>query len=122
MSIHPSKLEGLMREHLSDESIVVRDMTDNGGFGLVRYERVLTVVGGPAPVSAIEHVVHRWATVYTDGTPVQTDSGLLLYSGAYFEDDGREPSAEQLARDEYRRRDDRPMATSNFTTADTKES
>lgn len=97
----PSELEAAIREKLGDDTVVIRDMTDNGGYGLVRYERTVVTVG--ATRTATEHVVHRWATKDTAGN----DRPFMLYSGAYFEEDGLEPSAESLARDEYREREDR---------------
>lgn len=99
MALHPNELQSLIVATFGEEDAedaAIHDMTDNGGYGLVRWSRHRNYIPGWR-----EHIVHRWATTYTDGTPVQTESGLLLYSGAYYDE-------EEFARNEYRRRDDTP--------------
>lgn len=100
----PSELEALIRATLDDETVDIKDMTDNGGYGLVRYDHTVTVVGGPDPRTETRHIVHRWATTLTDGSPVGTESGLLLYGGGYYDE-------EEDARQDYRRRKDGPPET-----------
>lgn len=103
--MRPSELTEAIRTHLRDNTAVVHDMTDNGGFGLVRWSHDIVAVGGPSPVIVTEHVVHRWAVKDT----ADNDIPFMLYSGGYYEDDVRDPAApkgEDLARNEYRRRAD----------------
>ena len=84
----PSELEAALREKGAEWAEAdIKDMTDNGGFGLVRYTRETGY--------ETEHVVHRWAVVDTSGKRIP----LLLWSGLYTTD-------EDEARREYLRRDD----------------
>jgi hypothetical protein len=93
--VKPSALEALLIEHMAEPEARVHDMTDNGGYGLVRWSRPLTIVGGPSPVTIIEHIVHRWAVVDTDGNAIEP----RFYLGGYYDE-------EEFARADYRRRED----------------
>ena len=94
----PSELEALIQQRL-DPDARIHDMTDNGGYGLVRWSRrIHPVVGGEK--SVVEHIVHRWATKDTDGVERWPEGHF--YSGAYYEG----PEGEQYARTEYLRRED----------------
>lgn len=89
--MRPSELEALLRDRL-DPDAEIKDMTDNGGFGLVRWSRPRDyIIGGT------EHIVHRWATVDTDGTERWPEGHF--YSGGYYDE-------EEFARNDYRRRVD----------------
>lgn len=89
----PADLENLIREKLDDDTIVIHDMTDNGGWGLVRWSRTLSP-------EEVEYVVHRWAVKDTAGNVMP----LLLWSGSYHFND------RAGSRAEYRLRDDAPPA------------
>lgn len=70
-----TEIEPLIRERLGEPVVEVKDVTDDGGYGLVRY--VLPGYGDS------EHIVHRWATKDTAGDPIP----FRLYSGGYYFDD-----------------------------------
>jgi hypothetical protein len=70
------EMQQWLRE-MVDEGAVALDLKDGGGFGVVLWYR-------PFSPDVTEHIVHRWATVYTDGSPV--NGGCMFYAGSYFID------------------------------------
>lgn len=94
--MRPSELEALLRARL-DPSAEIKDMTDNGGYGLVRWSRPIVVVGGEPPLMGREHIVHRWAIRDTEGIERWPEGHF--YSGGYYEDEG-------FARSDYLSRSD----------------
>lgn len=67
---------------------VVNEITDKGGHGLVRWAR-------PLPRFGTEYIVHRWATTYSNDQPVQTEDGILFWSGGYYFGDDAEERAKE---------------------------
>ena len=88
----PRNLEDAIRMTLDEPEATVHDMTENGGWGLVRWSRPRDYIAGGR-----EHIVHRCAITYTDGN----DRPFMLYSGGYYDE-------EEFARSNYREREDRP--------------
>lgn len=89
--MNPDDLLGLLRSRI-DEQADIHDMTDNGGWGLVRWSRPNPLIPG-----GTEHVVHRWAVRDTAGR----DIPARFYSGSYH-------PTEDGARADYRGRVDSP--------------
>ena len=99
MAMHPSELEALMRDRL-DPTADIKDMTDDGGHGLVRWSRTLSFRGGHTEDGTgtrveVEHIVHRWAVKDTDG--------VERWPEGHFYNGGYHPTEEQ-ARTDYRSR------------------
>ena len=92
MALHPRELEAMLRARMDPEA-TIHDMTDNGGWGLVRWSRPRDYILGGR-----EHITHRWATKDTDG--VERWPGGHFYSGGYWDE-------EEFARADYVKRIDR---------------
>lgn len=92
MALHPATLEKMLQQVMGDDTAFIHDMTDNGGFGLVRWSRTRDYIPGRK-----EHIVHRWATKDTAGVERWPDG--YFYNGGYYDE-------EEFARNDYRRRVD----------------